>query len=81
MIWQVKSPVALMSIGLIVGATSVGWWFMIGSVSAVYSSLLFGNLAVLIGLALSPSRRRITVALLLAILMWRPALFGDLIWA
>ena len=81
MFQRFELPVALMSTGLIVGATSVGWWFMIGSVAAVYSSLLFGNLAVLIGFALSPSRRRTMVALLLAILMWWPALFGDLIWA
>ena len=81
MIWRIKLPVALMSIGLIVGATSAGWWFMIESVAAVYSSLLFGNLAVLIGFGLSPSCRRIMVALLLAILMWWSALFGDFLWA
>ncbi len=59
----------------------MGWWFLIGSVAAVYSSLLAGHIAVLAGFALGPSRRRIMVALLLAILMWWPAVFGDLIWA
>ncbi len=72
---------ALMTIGFVIGGTSMGWWFMIGSVAAVYASLLVGHLTVLGGFALRRSRRRLMVAFLLTILMWWPAPFGDLIWA
>ena len=78
---RVELPVALMLAGLVIGGTSVGWWFMIGSVAAVYASLLVGHLTVLGGFALRRSRRRLMAAFLLTILMWWPALFGDLIWA
>ena len=78
---RVELPVALMTFGVVVGAASVGWWFLVGSVAAVYSSLLFGHLTVLLGFALRRSRRRLMVGFLLALLMWWPALFGDLIWA
>ena len=74
-------PIALMIVGVVVGATSMGWWFLIGSVAAVYSSLLAGHLAVLVGFALRRSRRQLAVAFLLTILMWWPVPFGDLIWA
>lgn len=80
MIARADIPMTLMIAGVVIGGTSIAWWFMIGSVAAVYSSLLAGHVVVLAGFALSPSRRRIMVALLLAILMWWPALFGDLIW-
>ena len=78
---QADFPTALMIVGALVGATSMGWWFLIGSVAAVYSSLLAGHLAVLVGFALRRSRRQLAVAFLLTILMWWPVPFGDLIWA
>ena len=78
---QADFPTVLMIVGALVGATSMGWWFLIGSVAAVYSSLLAGHLAVLVGFALRRSRRQLAVAFLLTILMWWPIPFGDLIWA
>lgn len=81
MVQRLELPVALMLAGLVIGATSVGWSFIIGSAAAVYASLLVGHLTVLGGFALKRSRRRLSIALLLAVLMWWPALFGDLLWA
>ena len=78
---RAEFPMALMIVGVLVGATSMGWWFLIGSVAVVYSSLLAGHLAILAGFTLRRSRRQLMVAFLLTILMWWPALFGDLIWA
>lgn len=78
---RIDFPLVLMVVGAAVGAMSMGWWFLIGSVAAVYSSLLAGHLAVLVGFALRRSRRQLAVAFLLTILMWWPAPFGDLIWA
>ena len=78
---QADFPIALMIVGAVVGATSMGWWFLIGSVAGVYSSLLAGHVTVLVGFTLRRSRRQLAIAFLLAILMWWPALFGDLIWA
>ena len=81
MIERVDFPITLLVVGVIVGATSIGWWFLIGSVAAVYSSLLAGHITVLVGFALRRSRRQLMVAFLLTVLMWWPAVFGDLIWA
>lgn len=78
---RVDLPIALMGAGVVVGATSVAWWLLVGSVAAMYWSLLVGHLMVLVGFVVRRSRRRLTIAFLLAVLMWWPALFGDLIWA
>ena len=77
---RMEFPIALMIGGVVVGASSMGWWFLIGSVAAVYSSLLAGHLAVLVGITLGRSRRRLTVAFLLAVLMWWPAWLGQWLW-
>lgn len=78
---RVELPLVLMLAGMVVGATSVGWWFWIGNVPAVYASLLVGHVAILVGFALRRSRRRWLAVVLFSLLMWWPAVFGDLIWA
>lgn len=74
-------PLALMIIGLIVGASSFGWWFLLGSVAAIYASLLVGHLAVALRFTRRRTRRRLILAALLTLCMWWPVPFGDLIWA
>ena len=78
---RVARPMALMIIGLIVGASSFGWWFLMGSAAAVYASLLAGHLAVALGFAQRRTRRRLILAALLTLCMWWPVPVGDLIWA
>ena len=78
---QVGFPVAMMIVGLIIGASSMAWWFLIGSAAAVYASLLVGHVTVGVGFALERSRQRLLVAFLLTLMMWWPAVFGDLVWA
>ncbi len=81
MLKRIEISTAVMLVGLVIGATSPSWWFAIGSIAAVYSSLLVGHLVVAVGLLLNPSRRRTAIALLLAVLMWWPVVLGDHIWA
>ncbi|MCY4620121.1 MAG: hypothetical protein OXD50_16445 [Chloroflexi bacterium] len=78
---RVEIQVALMLVGLIIGASSMAWWFLIGSAAAVYGSLLVGHVTVWVGFALERSRQRLVVTLLLTLVMWWPAVFGDLLWA
>lgn len=78
---RVELPLALMLAGMVVGGTSVGWWIVIGNAPAAYASLLVGHVAILVGFALRRSRRRLLAVVLLSLLMWWPAVFGDLIWA
>ena len=81
MVERVEIPIALMLVGLIIGASSMAWWFLIGSVAAVYASLLVGHVTVGVGFALERSRQRLLVTFLLTLVMWWPAVFGDLVWA
>ena len=81
MVERVEIPIGLMLVGLIIGASSMAWWFLIGSTPAVYLSLLAGHVTVGVGFALGRSRQRLVVAFLLTLVMWWPAVFGDLIWA
>ena len=53
---------ALMISRLIVGASSFGWWVPMGSVAAVYASLLAGHLAVALGFMRRRSRQRLIPA-------------------
>ena len=78
---RVEFPLALMVAGAVVGATSVGWWFLFGSALAVYASLLAGHVAILVGFALRRSAPRLLAAVLLALVIRWPAVFGDLVWA
>lgn len=76
-------PAAVMAVGLVIGASSAAWYLAIGGgagVIALYSSLLVGHVVVTVGMLLRPSRRRVALALLLAVLMWWPAVFGDHLW-
>ena len=77
----IEISTTVMLVGLVIGATSSVWWFAIGSVLAVYTSLLVGHVLVAAGLFLKPSRRRTAIALLLAVLMWWPVVLGDHVWA
>ena len=77
----IEISTAVTLVGLVIGTTSPAWWFAIGSVLAVYSSLLVGHVLVAVGLFLKRSRGRTAIALLLAVLMWWPVVLGDHIWA
>ncbi len=81
MVERGEIPIALMLVGLIIGASSMAWWFLIGSTLALYISLLVGHVTVGVGFALERSRQRLVVAFLLTLVIWWPAVFGDLIWA
>ena len=78
---RIETSSAALLVGLVIGATSSVWWLAIGSVLAVYTSLLVGHVAVAVSLFLKRSRGRTAIALLLAVLMWWPVVLGDHIWA
>jgi len=78
---RVAGPLTLMIIGAIIGASSVGWWFLIGSAAAVYAALFAGHLAVGAGFARTRTRQRLLLAALLTLCIWWPVPSGDLIWA
>ncbi len=77
----IEISTAVMLVGMVIGTTSSVWWFAIGSVLAVYSSLLVGHVLVAVSLFLKRSRGRTAIALLLAVLMWWPVVLGDHILA
>ena len=68
-------PNALIALGALVGAT-LGWFFGAGSLGFQ----LGAHVAVVVGFALMPSRRRGAAALVGLAIIWWPAWIGQFFW-
>ena len=68
-------PNALIVLGVLVGAT-LGWFFGVGS----FGFQLGAHVAVVVGFALMPSRRRGAAALVGLAIIWWPAWIGQFFW-
>ena len=68
-------PNALIALGVLVGAT-LGWFFGVGSLGFQ----LGAHVAVVVGFALLPSRRRGAAALVGLAIIWWPAWIGQFFW-
>ena len=69
-----RFPLALMIAGALLGATT-GWWL-----GLFFGTFLAGQIAICVGAAIEPTKKRATLALLLTLVMWWPFWLGHLLW-
>lgn len=72
---RISFPDGLILFGGILGATPVGWWF-----GGLYGALMAAHVAIMVGLLLDLTGRRLCLAGVMLFIVWWPAWLGQWFW-